>query len=464
MNPRAVLLLLLLVPPALVAAQDAVPIVTVGESVDAALSGGNDMKILQGNLDLTRAQYAGAVSKNSLTLAASGSYGAVTAFGNTTVLGPASSGIAAGTVAQSDQLGLTLAGPMTNVALTASPYVAPRGAAQPTSSVGLAVSQTLWNGYPGGVGKAAVDKGLIGLQGKELSTESGKLALVYKVKQAYYTMLAAQRALTLKKNTLDRYAAILAQISAVYDLKQASTIDLRTAQYNVRSAQIDVESAQRDLRVARVALANTAGWPADRQFAVAETEDPKVTAATVEDAVADGLGRRVEIKQLGLNRKSTAIDLAIARGQATPTVSVTGGGTAAVDWSGTLGATATAGLRIAIPILDAGSVKSQLDAVAAQNAVSAAQDDQLRRSITSDIQAAWENVRIQNERIELAGLAAETNDLQFQIAKTQLDGGTASNQDLMTASVNQANAQTALVSARSAAQLAVLQLQSVMGY
>ena len=42
--------------------------------------------------------------------------------------------------------------------------------------------------------------------------------------------------------------------------------------------------------------------------------------------------------------------------------------------------------------------------------------------------------------------------------------GTASNQDLLTAAVNLANAKNALAVAQSAAELSVLQLQNLMGY
>jgi outer membrane protein TolC len=58
----------------------------------------------------------------------------------------------------------------------------------------------------------------------------------------------------------------------------------------------------------------------------------------------------------------------------------------------------------------------------------------------------------------------EAADLQYQIVSAQRDAGTASNQDLLTASVNLANAQNSLATAESAAELAVLQLQNVMGY
>jgi outer membrane protein TolC len=58
----------------------------------------------------------------------------------------------------------------------------------------------------------------------------------------------------------------------------------------------------------------------------------------------------------------------------------------------------------------------------------------------------------------------DATDLQYKLVSAQRDSGTASNQDLLTAAVNLANSQNALATAQSAAELAVLQLQNVMGY
>ena len=188
--------------------------------------------------------------------------------------------------------GVTLAGPLTSVAVTTSPYNL--------------------NASPLGIPTTA-------------PADSGKLALVYRIKQAYYMMLAAQRNLDLKAQILGKQTTLLKQIQAVYDLKQATLVDLKTAQINARSAQIDVDSAGNDLRAARVALATLMGIPPESSFTVADTDNPTVPVATLDDAIAEGLKRRVELKQLALSITSGEVDLALARGLATPTVSVTGG-------------------------------------------------------------------------------------------------------------------------------------------
>jgi len=445
-------------------AQESVPVVTLAQSIDATLTNGDDIKILQRSLDVVRAQHALNVSRNSLSLAGSAGYGAVWPFGtealvlSKSVSSPLSN--PPGAVA-----GVALSGPMTNVSVSAIPYVPPVPGTDTTGVVGASVTQTLWNGYPGGQNQATVDKSLLTLQGKELATESGTLGLIYNVKQAYYVMLGAQRSLALRKQIFEQQDSVLKQITAIYELKLASTADLKTAQLNARSAQVDVDSAANDLHFARLGLATLMGFPAEKDFTVADAPQPSVKVDTVEQAVSAGLGRRVDIKLVELNIKSSNVDLAVTRGQATPTVSVSGGVNWLYDWSSVMHAgVAGAAVKLSMPILDAGAVKNQVDSILRQNDVYALQETQLRKSIATAIQSAWQAVQIDGEKLEVARLGVEANDLQYQIVSAQRDSGTASNQDLLTAAVNLANARNALATAQSTVELAVLQLQNVMGY
>ena len=274
--------------------QESVPVITLQQSIDAALAKGDSYKILAGNLAVARAQHAENVSKNSMTL--SGTLGAgynYSFYTNTTdptniaVLESRASSLESSTIsAQEAAVGLGLAGPNTSVNVSATPLSPPIGNLPPgipgegdwTSGLGLNVSQVLWDGYPGGASQATVDKSLFNLRGQELSTESGRLNLVYQVKQAYFAMFTALQDLDSKKQVLDKQNALLDQITAVYNLKQASAVDLKTAQINAHSAEIDVRTSEHTLRLARIRLAIIMAVPTDREFTVEQPPDEKVPA------------------------------------------------------------------------------------------------------------------------------------------------------------------------------------------
>jgi len=462
-------------------AQQQPAVLTLSRAVGAALAQGADSRILQRNLDIGRQQYRLSISQNSFSLAGSLGENATYGFGDTTML--LDNSIASG-LGQTPQAGASLTSPLTSLGVSVTPYVAANPLTAelsqlssifapgqtspspgPTGSIALNVSQTVWGGYPGGAGKAAVEKSLLALHGMELSADSTRLRIASAVTQAYFVMLGSQRDLSARKGILEQQNALLAQISAIQALKQATAIDLRTAQINAQSAEIDVQSAQNDLRIARIRLAQLIGWPRDREFSAEEQDDPQVPVGTVEEAVAEALKRRPDIRQIELNRQASAIDRALIQGQTSPTVSVTGGVNVIHDWQ--LLATAgqgSLGLKIGLPILDAGAADAQLEANREQNEVYGIQEDQLRASIATDVEEAYEIFQVSLQRLQVARLSEEKYDLKFKLKKTEAQYGTATNQDLLDASIDSANAQSALVRAQRDAQLAILQLRTAIGY
>ena len=457
-------------------AQESLPVITLQQSIDAALAKGDSYRILQGNLSVVRAQHEENVSKNSLTLSGSLGAGYNYSFGNQVLAASESTPLGNSTTSpQGAVAGIGIAGPLTTINFSATPVSPPvllngTAVSDPLTALGLSASQVLWNGYPGGPTQATVDKSLLNLRGQELSTESGKLNLIYQVKQAYFAMFTALQDLSSKKQVLEKQNALLDQITAIYNLKQASDVDLKTAQINAHSAEIDVQTSEHTLRLGRIRLAILIAFPTDTEFTVEKPPDEQVPAAALGEAISLALSRRVDAKLIELSRKSNAIDLALARGQSNPTVSVGGGVTMYIDDSRTTGSQLVnagllnAGVKVAMPVLDAGAAQNLIDASTRLDGVYQAQMTQLQKSIAADVQDAWESMELAREKVDLAQQAAENDDLLVEVYKIQSRNGTASTQDLLTASVNAASAHSAFVQAQAGAQLAVLQLLNVMGY
>ena len=449
-------------------------VVSLSQSIDEALANGDDYKLLQENLELGRSQHLENVSKNSWGLSGSAGAGYNVPGGDSGVLAAKQSSLSSITSStQGATVGLGAASPLTSVSVTASPWappVLPLGTtvAGPTGDtygfLGVTLSQVIWNGYPGGPTQATVDKSQLSLQGKALATTSGRLGIILRVKQAYYAALSAQQNLNVTQQIAQKQDALLAQIQAIYKLKQASDVDLRTAQINAQSAHVDVENAQHTLRIAILQLGLIMGRPPEAQFSVAAPDPQPVPASSLSEAISLALAHRVDFQQLELSRKSNQVDLALARGQATPTVSVSGGVSQFEDYSTKSAWLVNAGVKVAMPILDAGAAKNLVDAAQKQDEIFQVQERQLQKSIAATIQNDWETIQILNERVEVARLTAENDDMLVDVYRIQNQNGAASTQDLLTASVNAATAHTAYVQAQSNAQLAVLQLVSDMGY
>jgi outer membrane protein len=459
-----------------------VTVLSLADCLALALDKSADIKVAVKTLDAARAAHALNASKDEVALAATASYGLSSPF---SISNPDSipagleakaggSGTSPG-ISQSIQGGLTLSkgnasstNPFTRVALTASQSLPPLGSpsSSPSTTLGLSVSQTVWDGYPGGQTRAVIDKSFLALKGKELQAALSRSAAMANVKKAYITMLGAQRTLALRQGIAQKQAAILAQIGAVYAIKQASAIDLKNAQINSKSADLDVESARHDLALAMQRLANLIGFAPDSAFQVAELPDSTLPAASLDGAIAIGLARRSELALADLNRQSSAIDLVLAKGQAQPGLSLTGGLTMALGTVSGQGADAeyaTLGLRLSLPVLDGGAADAQAASSQSLIAVYETQLQQLKLSIAADIRDAWWTVGIQEQKVELARQGTELYAAQLALVRTQNSFGTATNQDLMTAAVNAANAEATYASAKNSYLLAVLALETAMG-
>jgi outer membrane protein TolC len=473
---------LLAIAAALIGAEDAPAIVTLSEAIASAQSSGDDFLIVSSGLEAAKKQRELDLAKQSVSVAASGAYSLADGFGDDEeaygqgVLAKAVSASSGSSVsssyaglASSPSAGLSVSSPLTKATLAAAQAIPVPQKDIPTvaqsSVVGFTLSQTLWDGYPGGQYRATLEKSRLSYDGKELAARQGGSSAMAKVKQAYIAMLAAQRDLDIKKRVLDKQSKLLAQIEAVYAFKQASAIDLRTAQVNAKSAELDLKSADKALRLANERLAVVMGRDPASRFSVAELDDPEMPAASVEEAIAIGLERRADVAQLETSASSSRIDARLARAQASPGVSLTAGAAVAVGWTEkpVVAQALSLGAKVAMPVYDSRAAALQAGTSEAQAALYDLQAAQIRKALASDIRDYFEGSVLQAERVSLAKESAELAEAKLELMKVQNQYGTVTTQDLLAASVDAATAEVNYGTARSAYLSIVQQLAAAMG-
>ena len=467
--------------------------ITLAELVSGVLSSSDELRIQEATLASARAQHALNLGKALPTLSGNAAYGDSYGFNDQSQAKSAgASGLglgqslsaalsfAAGTATASSgsRIGLTV-----SHAMPVSPQTATSSGnkiyvnAPQVTSVQTTLSQAVWDGYAGGQTRAAIDKSLLALQGREFAARQARATTIASAKQAYVTTLVAQRTLALRLDILGKQASLQRQVEATFALKQASAVDLETARINSRSAELDVETGRHDFALARQRLAPLLGQPPDLDFRVAEIDVPELPAASLEEAIAKGLANRVDIAQYEITRRSSTIDAALARGSAQPTVTVTGGIGLSYNWgataaTGSLAAAAVTaangeainlGLRVTMPLLDGGAAKAQEDLANASMLVASTQAGQLAKTIAADISDAWWTFSILGQKAELARRSLGLAQTQMALVRQQLQFGTATTQDLLNASVNAANAEAAWLKARSDQLLGELTLETRMG-
>jgi outer membrane protein TolC len=278
-------------------------------------------------------------------------------------------------------------------------------------------------------------------------------------------MLAAQRQLAIYRDTLTQRQQESVKTRALFDAHGANQIDLKQAQVNQKQAELDLRLAQGTLEIDREKLSALVGWPLDMVYEAAEVADLPLPNLDVAAAVTRALAQRSDMRQLVLSQASTDIDLALNKGKSTPVVKASSGLTYTHAWSGsgTDVFSWNAGLNVAAPIYDAGSIDAQVKQAAMQKESYTFQQQQLASSVATDVKNALYTLRDLIGRLELAQASLDLAQSQYDLASLQYDSGVNSNLDVLTASVALTTARVNGGKARSDAQLGVLALQNVMG-
>ncbi|HUZ18122.1 MAG TPA: TolC family protein, partial [Spirochaetia bacterium] len=244
----------------------------------------------------------------------------------------------------------------------------------------------------------------------------------------------------------------------------ASSLDVLQSQIAERSAELDLATAQNTVAQDRQKLSVLVGWPIDSGYTVATVTVPTTPTITLDYAVATALANRVELKQILLNRESDAVSLKSASIQNLPVVSVNGGASYRLYWSGT-GSSGTwnAGVSVSLPILDGGLAAAQVSQ--AQSALDqlSVQEAQQKQNITIGVRGAYFSVTDAGNRLALAQQNVDQAQKQYELEKIKFTAGLASNLDVLTAFVTLTNAQVAEEAANTTLSLAVLNLQQAMG-
>jgi outer membrane protein TolC len=440
------------------------PVVTLEEVVAAARASAPGLKLAQVTRDSARSQLVQVQATNGLSLGGKGDYfhqGSVP--GTTTA---SSSGSGGGTSLAGENLGagLTLSGPATSVGLSASHAIGETAPQEQLSSVSLSASQTVFDGYPGGRAAAAVQQAQDAFGIAQVAYDGSVKSVVYQARQSYYTLLGDQNTVGLRQATVAQAQSNLAYYQGLLNAGRATSLEVLQVQVTLTQAQLDLTSARNTVAVDRKKLSLAVGWPLDRDYAVADAPAPELPTTDQKAALDTAFQNRSELRTLEMNIHSAGVALALQRTQALPVVSVNGSLNLGQEWTSNVSTGSfTAGVSVALPIVDGGLRGAQTDQAADQVSAFTLQQDQQKQSITIDVQNALFGVRDAGDRLDLAGQNVRQAQGQYDLEKAKFAVGLETTLDVLTAFSALTSAQVGQEQARSAYMLAILNLNNVMG-
>ncbi len=444
-------------------------VVTLDDVLAAARAAASGLKLAQVTVDTARSQLTQTQASNGLALGSKADY-----LHEGSLLGASSSSSAAAAAATSAsgqslsgenvQGGLTLSGPATSVGVTAQHSIADSASGDQVSSLSLAASQTVFDGYPGGRAAASVAQADYSYRAARVTYEASVKSVIYQVSQDYYTLVGDQNTVLVRQASVSQAEQNLAYYQGLFGVGRATRLDVLQNQVTLTQAQLDLRSAQNAVDVDRKTLSAAVGWPLDKMYAAADAPIPELPSIQVNDAMKTAFQNRSELQALALNITAASINLRLQESQASPVVSVNGSLGVAQDWTANVNTGSfTVGASIALPVVDGGLRGAQVQQAQDELVSFKVQQDQQTQSITIAVQNALFGVRDAKDRLDLAGQNVQAAQGQYDLQKARYAVGLVTTLDVLTAFSSLTTAQVGLQQARSGYVLAILNLNNVMG-
>lgn len=300
--------------------------------------------------------------------------------------------------------------------------------------------------------------------------EGEEQALILRVAEAYFDVVEAEETAASYHAQADAFERQRQAAQKRFDVGRAKITDVREAEAQRDAARAQLIAALAQLEVARVQFSELTGLPADTlahaaparvpsqpgvpltdAMAVAETQAPAVRIAEVQEDAA-----RADTQRYGLAGRPVLEGIGSAQAQYR-----IGGSSESGILPDSL-RTASAGLRLTVPLYAGGAIASK-EREAAASATAAARDtDAARRDARLAAQQAWHAVAAGATQVEALQTALASAQLQSDAALTGLRVGVRTQTDVLNAQAQLFATQRELGSAQYDYLLARLQLEAAM--
>jgi outer membrane protein len=142
-------------------------------------------------------------------------------------------------------------------------YHGESGSTSPYYFTGLNFSQNI---YDFGLTRGSVERGKAELAQAQQNHDRVRQETLLNVRNAYFTVLAAQELVEVRQKTVQNQSKHLDQINAFFQVGRIPKIDVTRQEIQLANAQLDLVQAQSDLTVAHASLATSMGLPVKNTF------------------------------------------------------------------------------------------------------------------------------------------------------------------------------------------------------
>jgi len=324
---------------------------------------------------------------------------------------------------------------------------------------GLGLSQNI---YDFGLTRGSVQRGRAELAQAQQNSDRIRQETLLNVRNAYFSVLAAQELVQVRQKTVQNQSRHLDQINAFFQVGRVPKIDVTRQEVQLANAQLDLVQAQSDLTVAHAALATSMGLPVKNTFTLVNVLGSALALDPVDRYLTQAQQSRPDLRALREVIVAAEGDIVSARSNFRPHLNFTSFADfqnlkLPLIWN--LGF----GESLIQPLLSGGYNRAFLNET--EQAKSAAESNLTSATLQVDreVYTDYANTTVSQQQIDLATKADEEARQNLEFAEGRYSAGVGNIIELTDAELLAATAGAQVVTARYNYQLAYGRLEVAAG-
>ena len=286
--------------------------------------------------------------------------------------------------------------------------------------------------------------------------------VIFNVKQAYYSLLSAQRARAVAEEAVEQFRNHVEYARALFESGTKPKFEVTKAEVDLSSALVNLIKAENGVRLARVQLNNAIGVPLGPPYSVEEDALPGKMDQSFEETVQMAFERRPDLRSLQKQKESAKEQIRAAQRSHFPTLN----GQASGIYVGTafpLDRGWTAGVNLVFPLFTGFVTSYQVAEAQASYTIANANERNLKQTIVLDLEQGFIALREAAERLEGGVTAVKQGKENLELAEERYAAGLAIGVEVTDAVVSYANAQLTYIAAHYDQKIALARIAKAIG-
>lgn len=289
-----------------------------------------------------------------------------------------------------------------------------------------------------------------------------KEQVIFDVKQAYYNLLGAQRALDVTVKSAWQLKKQVERAQALYDAGAKPIFDVTKAEVDLSNAEVNQTKAEYGVKVAKAMLNNAMGLPDGSPYTIEDDLSSGTAGQSFEETLQIAFTRRPDLLALQ-NKKEAALESIKAAQRAhLPTIN----GSAAFTYVGTelpVDHGWTAGVSMVFPLFSGFATSYQVAEAQASLRVATANEKILRQTIMLDLEQGFLALNEATKRIKSTETALRQAAENAEYATERYAAGLAIAIEVTDALAAYANAELAHIGALYDRKVARARIDKAIG-